>query len=87
MLWERIRKLEGWNEDEGPSKSKEKVSRYICIEWKLGGKCEKDGTNGEQYATNDTADSRSIFIEYCADGKSHNVRCNSSGCEHEVESG
>ena len=87
MLWERIRKLEGRNEDEGPSKSEEKVSRYICIEWKLGGKCEKDGTNGEQYATNDSTDSRSIFIKYCADGKSHNVRCNGSGCEHEVESG
>ena len=87
MLWEGIRKLEGRNEDEGASKSEEKVSRYICVERKLRGKCKKDGTNGEQYAANDTTDSRSIFIEYCAHGKSHNVRGNGSGCEHEVESG
>ena len=87
MLWECIRKLEGRNEDEGPSKSEKKVSKYICVEWKLHGKCKKDGTNGEQYATNDTTDSRSIFIEDRAYRKSHNVRGNGSGCEHEVESG
>ena len=87
MLWECIRKLEGRNEDEGASKSEEKVSRYICVEGKLRGKCKKDGTNGEQYATNDTTDSRSIFIEDCAHGKSHYVGGDGSGCEHEVESG
>ena len=87
MLWECIRKLEGRNEDERPSKSEKKISRNICVEWKLHGKCKKDGTNGEQYATNDTTDSRSIFIEDRAHGKSHNVRGNGSGCEHKVESG
>ena len=87
MLWKCIRKLEGRNEDERPSKSEEKVSRNICIEWKLRGKGKKDGTNGEQYATNDPTNSRSIFIEDCTHGKSDNVRGNGSGCEHEIESG